>query len=78
MVKEDGSDIVEVTVQGEETPSCLIRPDLDLVVVTTRDEKRLGGMEIYSSYRPVMLLEAIDQCPHAIVPQLNSGRVQRY
>lgn len=40
-MEEDGSNVVQVTVQGEQTPPGLVRPDLDLVVVTTRDEQGL-------------------------------------
>ena len=38
MVEEDGSDIVQVTVQCEEATPRLVRPDLDLVVIAAGDE----------------------------------------
>lgn len=38
VVEEDGPDIVQVAVQCEETSPSLVRPDLDLVVVTARHE----------------------------------------
>jgi hypothetical protein len=41
VVEEDGADVVEMAVEGEETAAGLVRPDLDLVVVTTRHEEGL-------------------------------------
>ena len=38
VVEEDCSDIVQMAVQGEETAASLVRPDLDLIVVASRDE----------------------------------------
>jgi len=38
MVEEHGSDIVQMTVQREDTSPCLVRPNLDLVVVSARHE----------------------------------------
>lgn len=41
MVEEDGTDVVQVAVEGEEAAPSLEGPDLDLVVVTARYEERL-------------------------------------
>jgi len=38
VVEEDGSNIVQVAVEGEQTAPGLIGPDLDLVVITTGDK----------------------------------------
>lgn len=73
MVEEDGSDVVKMTVEGEETASSLIRPDLNLVIVTARDEERLGLVKVDATNWPIVFLEAIDQSPHSVVPELNSG-----
>jgi hypothetical protein len=35
MVEEDGSDIVEMAIEREETSSGLVRPHFDLVVVSS-------------------------------------------
>ena len=76
MVKENGSYIVEMAIEGEETPSTLIGPNLYLIVVSTGHEQWLGLMKINASDRSVMLLEPIYQRSHPIVPKLNGGRVQ--
>ena len=68
MVEEDGPNVIQVAIEGEETSSALIRPDLDLVVVPTRYEQRLCLMEVYASNGPIMLLEPIYQGSHAIIP----------
>ena len=77
MVEEDGPDIVQVTAQCEKTSSCLIRPDLDLVVVTSRHEQGLSLVEINTSNGSVVLLKSVDQRAHAVVPQLNGGGMKR-
>lgn len=41
VVEEDGPDVVEMAVQGEQTAAGLVRPDLDLVVVTARYKQGL-------------------------------------
>lgn len=38
MVEEDGPNVVQMTVEREETSSTLIRPDFDFVVVPPRYE----------------------------------------
>lgn len=68
MVEEDGADIVEMAIQGEETSSCLQRPDLDLVVVSARDKQRLGLVEVDTPDWAIVLLEAVDESSHAVVP----------
>ena len=41
MVEEDGPNVIQVPVQCEQTPPRLVRPHLDLVVITTRYEQGL-------------------------------------
>jgi len=77
MMKENGPDIVQVTAQCEKTSSCLIRPDLDLIVVTSRHEQGLSLVKINTSNRSVVLLESVNQCAHAVVPQLDGGGMKR-
>ena len=36
MVEEDSPDVVQVTIEGEETSSALVRPDFDFVVIPPR------------------------------------------
>jgi hypothetical protein len=76
MVEENGANVIEMTVQCEKTSSRLVGPDFDLVVVTTRYEKRLRFMEVDASNRPVVFLESIDERAHSIVPKLNGGRME--
>ena len=68
MVEKDCSNIIQMSIESEQAPPALIRPDFDLVVVSPRYEQWLGLVEIYASDRPVMLLEAIYQCAHTIIP----------
>ncbi len=71
MVEEHGPDVVEMTVQGEKTPSSLIRPDLDLVVVAAGGKEGLGFVEVHRTNRTIMFFETIDQSTHTVVPELN-------
>lgn len=75
MVEEDGSYVVEMSVQGEQTSPRLVRPDLDLVVVASRDEEGLGLVKIDASNGTVVLFETINKGSHAVIPQLYSRRV---
>ena len=76
MVEEYRADVVEMAIEGEQTSPCLIRPDLDLVVITTGDEEWLCFVEVYSSYWTVMFLKSINQCAHPVVPKLNRRGMQ--
>lgn len=76
MVEKYGANVVEMTVQCEKTSSCLVGPDFDLVVVTTRDEERLCFVEVDASNRSVVFLESIDERAHPIVPKLNGGGME--
>ena len=38
MVEEYGPNVIQMAIEGEETSSTLIRPDLDLVVIPPRYE----------------------------------------
>ena len=68
MMKEDCSNIVEMTIQCEETSSGLVRPDFDLVIIPTRDEQGLRLVKVDASDWPIMFLESVNQCAHTIVP----------
>lgn len=67
-MKENRSYIVQVAVQGKETPPGLIRPDFDFVIISARNEKRLGLVEVNTSDGPVVLFESIYQGSHAVIP----------
>ena len=49
MVEEDGSNVVEMAIEREETAPGLIRPDLDLVVIAARHEQRLDIKSVPAS-----------------------------
>jgi hypothetical protein len=59
-MEEDGSNIIEMAIEGEKASSGLVRPDFDLVIVTARDEKRLCLVEVDTTDGTIMLLEAIN------------------
>lgn len=77
-MEKDGSDVVEMSIECEEAPPGLVRPHLDLVVVTTGNEEGLGLVEVDAADRPIVFFESINQCAHTVVPKLDRGRVQRY
>jgi hypothetical protein len=68
MVEKNGSNIVEMAVQCKEAATCLVGPDLDLIVVSARDEEGLRLVEIDSADRAVMLLKSVDERPHTVIP----------
>lgn len=68
VVEEDGADIVEMAIEGEEAATSLKRPDLDLVVITTRHEEGLRLVEVDASYRTIVFFEPINQGAHTVVP----------
>ena len=70
MVEENSANVIQVAVEGKETSSTLIRPDLDLVVISPRYEQWLCLVEVYASDGPIVLLEPVYQGSHAVVPQL--------
>jgi hypothetical protein len=75
MMEEDSSDVVQVAGQCKHTLSGLSGPNLDGVVITTRDKDWLSRMESDTSDRTVVIFKTIDQSTHTIIPQLNGGRV---
>jgi hypothetical protein len=78
VVEENGSDVVKMAAQGEKAAPGLQRPDLDLVIVTSGHEEWLGLVEIDTTNGAIVLLESVDQRSHAVVPELNGGRVKRH
>lgn len=75
-MEEDGSNIVEMPIEGEQTTSTLVRPDLDLVIVAARNEQGLCSVKVDSSDGAVVFLEPVNERAHSVVPQLNGGRVE--
>ena len=52
------------------------RAYLNLVVITTRDEQRLRGVEVNTTDRPVVLVKLVDHGAHTVVVQLENPAVQ--
>lgn len=75
MMEEYCPDIVQMAIQREQTPPCLITPHLDLVVITTGHEEGLGRVEVNGSNGAIMLFESIDEGTHAVIPQLDGARM---
>lgn len=67
-MEEDGANVVEMAIQGEQAPSGLIGPYLDLVIITARNKERLRFVKINAADRPIVLFEPIDQSSHPIIP----------
>jgi len=68
MVEEYGPHIVQVTIEGEQTSSRLVRPHLDFVVVSAGNKEWLRLVKVYTSNWAVMLFKSVNQCAHTIVP----------
>lgn len=73
VVEEHGSDEVQVSGQSEEALTGVQGPDLDGVVVTTRDEDWLSRVEVDATDRSLVALETVKQGAHSVVPQLDRG-----
>ena len=62
------SDVVQMSQQREETPTQLVIPDLDLVIITTRYDHGFAGMKIDTTNGTIVLFESINNGPDAIIP----------
>ena len=76
MVKEYGPHIVQVAIEGEQTPPRLVRPHFDFVIVAAGHKEWLGFVKVYASYWAIVLLKSVNQCAHTIVPQLDCRGMQ--
>lgn len=68
MVEEDRPYVVKMPVECEQTSSCLVRPDFDLIVVSSGNEEWLGLVKVNATDWTIMLLKSIDQRSHAVIP----------
>ena len=68
MVKGDCPNIVQVSVEREEAPPCLVRPHLDLVIITPGHKEWLCFVEINPANRAIVLFKTVDQSTHSVVP----------
>jgi hypothetical protein len=76
MMELHSANVVKVPMKCEETAVCLIIPDLNLIIITSGDEERLGGVEVDAADRPVVLVEAVEEGAHAVVPHLDHPAVE--
>lgn len=68
LMEGDCPNVVQVPQQREETPPQLIVPHFDLVVVSAGHKQRLRAVEVNPTHGTIVLVEAIDQRSHAVVP----------
>lgn len=68
MVKEDCTNVIQMSIQRKQTSACLIRPDFDLVIISTGHEEGLCLVEVNSANWPIVFLEPVDQCAHTVIP----------
>lgn len=71
MMEENRANVIQMTIQGEQTPPSLVAPDLDLIVIASRHEQGLGRVEINASNRAIVFFKAVNERSHAVVPQLD-------
>jgi hypothetical protein len=67
VVELDGTDVVEVPEEGEQTAPKLVVPNFDLVVVTPGHNQRLDFVKVHSPNGTVMLIEPLQEDAHAAV-----------
>lgn len=77
-MEKDGPNIVKMAIKSEEAAARLVGPDLDLVVVTARDEKGLGSVKVDSAHRAIVFFESVNQRSHAVIPELDGRRVKSH
>lgn len=68
VMEHSGSDVVQVTEQGEDAPSLLVVPHFDFVIIAAGNEQRLLIVKTYTPNGPVVLVELVEQGAHTIVP----------
>jgi hypothetical protein len=67
-MKEDRPNIVQMSIQSKQTSASLIGPDLDFIIISTRNEEGLRFVKVDSSNGSIMLLKSVNQGPHAVIP----------
>lgn len=58
-MEEDGADVVQMPIEREQASPGLVRPHLDFVVVSARDEQWLRLVEIDAANWPIVLLKTV-------------------
>ena len=57
-------DVVKMAQQREDAAPLLVIPHFDLVIVSSRDKKRLLFVEVHSSDGPVVLVKLVKEGAH--------------
>ena len=60
MVELHRANVIKMAEKGEEAPTLLVVPYLDLVIVATRDEQWLRVMEADTTHGSIVLIELVD------------------
>ena len=68
MMEEYCPHVIQMAIQSEKTPPCLITPHLDLVVITCGHEEGLRWVEVDASNGAIVFFESINEGTHAIIP----------
>lgn len=68
MVEEYCPHVIQMSIQCEQTSSCLVTPHFDLIVVTSGDEEGLRRVEVNAANGAIVFFESVDQGTHAVVP----------
>lgn len=76
MMKKCRSNVIHVSKKGKKAAFLLVIPHLDFVVITTGNKQWLIVMEMNSTDRTFMFVKLINECAHAIIPQLNPAIMQ--
>jgi hypothetical protein len=75
-MEEHSAHVVQMPVECKKTSPGLVTPDFNLVIIPSGHEEGLSAMKIDPSNGAIMLLEPVNECPHAIVPELDRRRVE--
>ena len=68
MMEEHRPHIIQMPIQREQTSTRLIRPHLDLVVISPGHKQRLCLVEVDPSYGTVVLFKAVYERAHPVIP----------
>lgn len=67
-VKLNCTDVIKMTQQGEKTSAQFVIPNLDFVIITSTNNKRIGFVKVDTSYGSIVLFEAIDDGTNSVIP----------
>jgi hypothetical protein len=71
MMKKCCANIIQVTKQCKKTSPQFVIPNLNLIVIASRDKQWLLLMEVNASHWTIMFIKLVNKGAHPIVPQLD-------